>query len=51
MNYEQLYYPLFNACTDAITQIDEQNYGMARRILMEAQQKAEQQFMEQESEE
>jgi len=40
-NYEKLYLTLFNALTDAIESIDKANYGTARAILIDAQQKAE----------
>lgn len=41
MDYKQLYALLFNASTDALEQIDEQNYGKARDILIAAQQDVE----------
>ncbi len=40
-NYEKLYYLLFNAITDALEQMDAQNYGEAKKTLISAQQKAE----------
>ncbi len=41
MDYKPLYLLLFNATTDALEQLDVQNYGNARDILIAAQQKAE----------
>ena len=41
MDYKQLYTLLFNASTDALEQIAEQNYGKARDILITAQRDAE----------
>ena len=41
MEYQQMYALLFNAVTDALAQLDRQNYGTAREILIQAQQKAE----------
>ena len=40
-NYEKLYHLLFNAITDALEQMDAQNYGEAKKTLISAQQKAE----------
>ena len=41
MDYKQLYTLLFNASTDALEQIAEQNYGKTRDILITAQRDAE----------
>ena len=41
MNYEKMYHLLFNAITDALAQIEKQNYGDAKSTLIAAQQKAE----------
>lgn len=41
MDYKPLYLLLFNATTDALEQLDAQNYGDARDVLIAAQQKAE----------
>ena len=41
MDYKPLYLLLFNATTEALEQLDAQNYGDARDILIAAQQKAE----------
>lgn len=45
MNYKKLYYQLFSACADATQQLEEQNYGKAREILIAAQQAAEEAFL------
>ena len=41
MNYEKLYHLLFNAITDALEQMEKQNYGTAKDVLIAAQQQAE----------
>ena len=41
MNYEKLYHLLFNAITDALEQMEKQNFGTAKETLIAAQQKAE----------
>ena len=40
-DYEKMYHLLFNAITDALEQIESQNYGNAKTQLISAQQKAE----------
>ena len=40
-NYQKMYSTLFNAITDALAQIEKQNYGDAKCTLIAAQQKAE----------
>ena len=40
-NYQKMYSLLFNAITDALAQIESQNYGDAKSTLIAAQQKAE----------
>ena len=45
MNYEKLYHLLFNAITDALEQMEQQNYGTAKDLLITAQQKAEEIYM------
>jgi hypothetical protein len=45
VNYEALYKALFNGLTDAIRELDRQNYGSARQTLVKAQQEAEEIFM------
>lgn len=44
--YQKMYYKLFNAMTDAIQAIKEQNYGMARELMETAQQEAEEIFLD-----
>ena len=41
MDYEKLYHLLFNAITDAVEQMESQNYGDAKELLVAAQQKVE----------
>ncbi len=45
-DYEKMYFTLFRAITDAIEYIDETNYGTARAVLIEAQQLAEEIYIE-----
>ncbi len=40
-DYQKMYSTLFNAITDALEQMDAQNYGEAKKTLISAQQKAE----------
>ena len=40
-NYEKMYSTLFNAITDALEQIEQQNFGSAKELLISAQQQAE----------
>ena len=44
-NYQKMYFLLFNAITDALAQIEDQNYGDAKDILIAAQQKAEELYI------
>ena len=39
--YEKMYSTLFNAITDALEQIEQQNFGSAKDLLIAAQQQAE----------
>ena len=41
MDYQRMYTTLFNAITDALTQLEAQNYGDVKDALIFAQQKAE----------
>ena len=50
MDYKKLYFHLFNAATDAIEAIEQQNYGQASAILIAAQQETEEMYMEGEDE-
>ena len=49
MNYEKLYHLLFNAITDALEQMEQQNYGTAKNLLITAQKEAEEIYMSAES--
>jgi hypothetical protein len=44
-NYRKMYSTLFNAITDALAQIENQNYGDAKSTLIAAQQKAEEMYI------
>ena len=46
--YQRMYYKLFNAMTDAIKAVKEQNYGVACDIMQKAQQEAEEIFLDEE---
>ena len=45
-NYQKLYTLLFNAITDALRQLEEQNIGLAKQTLIRAQQAAEKMYLE-----
>ena len=47
-DYQRLYTLLFNAVTDAVEQMEQQNYGAARDILVAAQQNAEELYIAEE---
>jgi hypothetical protein len=44
-NYEVLYKVLFNGMTNAVRELEGQNYGNAHQVLVKAQQDAEEIFM------
>ena len=44
--YQRMYYHLFNAITDALAQMEQQNYGMAVKRLKRAQQETEEMYMD-----
>ena len=48
-DYEKMYHLLFNAITDALEQIEQQNFGSAKDLLIAAQQEAEEVYMSAES--
>ena len=48
-DYEKMYHLLFNAITDALEQIEQQNFGNAKDLLIAAQQEAEEINMSAES--
>ena len=47
--YKKMYLLLFNAITDALEQMEKQNYSTAKDLLITAQQKAEEIYMSAES--
>ena len=44
--FQKMYFALFNAITDSLTQLEARNYGAAEHILREAQKQAETLFLE-----
>ena len=46
MNYQALYYKLFNAFTDILEALEAQNYGQAKALLIAAQQESEQLYID-----
>ena len=44
-DYQKMYLTLFNAITDALAQIENQNYGDVKSTLIAAQQKAEEMYI------
>ena len=49
MDYQKMYTTLFNAITDALEQMESQNFGTAKETLITAQQEAEELYMSAES--
>lgn len=49
-DYKAMYLLLFNAVTDALEKMDRQNYGEASALLIAAQQKAEELYMDSDGE-
>lgn len=47
--YKKMYLLLFNAITDALEQMEKQNYGTAKDLLIAAQQQAEEIYITAES--
>ena len=45
-DYESMYRVLFNCMTNAVRNIENQNYGFARLLLINAQQQAEEFYMQ-----
>ena len=45
MDFEKLYFTLFNAITDALEDLEKQNYGIARERLITAQQQTEELYI------
>ena len=48
MNLPSYYIGLFNAVTDALEAIEQQNFGLAKEILIKAQQDAEDKVLDEE---
>ena len=46
-DYRKLYTLMFNAATDALAAMGQHNYGTAAKILMQAQQQAEEHYIRQ----
>ncbi len=44
--FEKMYHTLFRAITDALDELESSNFGAARELLIEAQQKSEEIFIE-----
>ena len=49
MEYQKMYTLLFNAITDALKQMESQNFGSAKDLLIAAQQKTEEIYITAES--
>lgn len=45
-DYQKMYAILFNAMTDAIENMEDANYGTAKEILIQAQQKTEELYID-----
>lgn len=45
-NYKKMYYSLFNSITDALNEMEHNNYRLAERVLKTAQEKSEELFVE-----
>ena len=43
--YKNLYFHLFNQITDALEEMERQNFGRSRDILIRAQQEAEERYL------
>ena len=50
LNYKVLYFKLFAQTEDALAAIEQRNYGTAEKILISAQQTAEEAFLEEDEE-
>ena len=48
MDYKKLHFHLFNAVTDALQAMEQQNYGQAAALLISAQQETEEMYMDEE---
>lgn len=45
-DYQKMYFQLFNAITDALENLEQQNYGLAAECLKEAQVNGENAYLE-----
>ena len=45
MDYEKLYHVMFNGATDALEQLEAQNYGLAKERLRQAQELCEELYI------
>lgn len=43
--YEELYHALFNAVTDALRAMEQENFGQAKELLIRAQQLCEERYI------
>ena len=44
--YRKMYYRLFNAISDALEEMEQQNYGQAKERLIAAQQECEEMYLQ-----
>lgn len=44
-DYKKLYFMLFAAIADAVEDLEQENYGMAKRRLISVQQEAEEEYL------
>ena len=44
--YQEMYLHLFNAVTDALAELEKQNYGIAAQLLMMAQRACEEMYLD-----
>lgn len=44
--YKRMYYHMFNATTDALARMEQQNYGMALKRLKRVQQETKEMYMD-----
>ena len=49
--YQKMYAHLFNVVTDVLAHIEEQNFGIAKEMLIEAQRRCEEIYIEESGEE
>jgi hypothetical protein len=47
VDYKSLYFNLFNACTDALQDMEQLNFGQAKERLISAQQETEEKYLSQ----